>query len=157
MSARDLSAERSESMSVPDHPGPYLDALVFAAGVAVRIRHRRSLFCGFMLEHFCRGDRLIGRSAHAGRFLSAPPEPGVQFRRPFARQARPGSQRIRQRAQLRRFFAAWRRHFPEPSNSFPKRASITWTATVIALVPQIAEEAGKTSDRGPVRAKPLTR
>jgi PHP family Zn ribbon phosphoesterase len=84
-------------------PGAYLDAVVRGARLAVRLRHDRGLLRRPRAAHLRGRDRALVRSAdELARLVPRPLSPHLEFRRAFARQARPRGDRVRLRHGLLR-------------------------------------------------------
>ena len=83
------------------HSGAYLDAVVRRARIAVGLRFHHRMLRRSRRPHLCGRDRAVVRSADELAAVDARPlSPGLEFRRPFAGQARPRSDDVRLRARL---------------------------------------------------------
>ena len=83
--------------------GPYLDAVVRGARIPIRIRFHRRLLRRPRRQHFRGRDRALVRSAdELAGVVPRPLSPDLEFRRPFAGQARARGDDVRLRARLLR-------------------------------------------------------
>ena len=118
--------------------GAYLDAVVRGARLAIGVRFDRRVLWRPGRPHLRGRDRPLLRSAdELADFVSRPLSAHLEFRRAFARQARPRGDDLRLRPRLFRDHATrWRpaTAMSARSSSFPTKASITSTATANASV-----------------------
>ena len=109
--------------------------------------------------HPCRGDRPVGRSAHAGpRGVAAALHDPVQFRRPFGREPGTRGQRVRLPLDLCRHRPGHpRKHHRPHHRVLPgSRENTIMTATASAAYPWLPKQTRALGGICPVCGKPLT-